>query len=160
MAITTLPRFLEDFDQQPATGRAVSVVIPCLNERETIGTCVRKAKAALEQANLPGEVVVSDNGSTDGSVEIAEGNGARVVHATARGYGNAYLAGFAAAEGDVFVMGDADDTYDFSRLSEFVEQIDAGYEFVNGNRLKGILPGAMPWSHRYIGNPALSWILN
>ncbi len=139
----------------------VSVVIPCLNERETIAACVTKARAAFADLDIEGEVVVSDNGSTDGSDRIAEEHGARVVRATARGYGNAYLVGFREARGKILVMGDADDTYDFSRLGDFLDRINAGYEFVNGSRLKGtILPGAMPWSHQHIGNPALSWLLN
>ncbi|MHB8618309.1 MAG: glycosyltransferase family 2 protein [Chloroflexota bacterium] len=147
--------------QAPRGSRSVSVVIPCLNERETIGICVDKARRALEELGAPGEVVVSDNGSADGSDGIAAEHGARVARAEARGYGNAYLTGFAQATGEVLVMGDADDTYDFSRLADFVERLDAGYEFVNGTRLKGkILPGAMPWLHRYIGNPVLSWLIN
>ncbi len=140
---------------------AVSVVIPCLNERETIGACVRKARAAFAELGIEGEVVVSDNGSTDGSDEIACREGARVVRATARGYGSAYLVGFREARGRVFVMGDADDTYDFSRLGDFLAYIDEGYEFVNGSRLKGkIMPGSMPWLHRYFGNPLLSGLIN
>ncbi|HEU0166234.1 MAG TPA: glycosyltransferase family 2 protein, partial [Chloroflexota bacterium] len=139
----------------------VSVVIPCLNERETIGICVSKAVRAFEELEIEGEVVVSDNGSTDGSERIAQEAGARVVHATARGYGNAYLVGFRAARGKVLIMGDADDTYDFSKLGDFLAPICNGHEFVNGSRLKGtILPGAMPWSHQHIGNPTLTWLIN
>ncbi|MBV9120838.1 MAG: glycosyltransferase family 2 protein [Chloroflexi bacterium] len=140
---------------------AVSVVIPCLNERETIAACVSKARRAFAELEIDGEVVVADNGSTDGSDEIAAAEGARVVRAVRKGYGNAYLVGFREAHGDVMVMGDADDTYDFSRLGDFLAPLREGYEFVNGSRLRGqILPGAMPWSHRYIGNPFLSWLLN
>ncbi|HUZ77597.1 MAG TPA: glycosyltransferase family 2 protein [Chloroflexota bacterium] len=143
------------------TRPVVSVVIPCLNERETIGICVSKARQAFDDLGITGEVVVSDNGSTDGSAEIAARGGAVVVHARERGYGNAYLAGFRAAQGGVLLMGDADDTYDFSRVGDFLAALTDGCEFVNGSRLRGtILPGSMPWLHRYIGNPLLSGMLN
>src|SRR5579862_1547215 len=148
----------------PNTGKQqpiVSVVIPCLEEKETSGVCVAKAIDAFLRLELPGEVVVSDNGSTDGSDAIALAEGARVVRASEKGYGNAYLTGFSEAKGDILIMGDADDTYDFTDLGAFVEPIRNGYQFVNGTRLKGqILPGAMPWLHRFLGNPLLSWLLN
>jgi glycosyltransferase involved in cell wall biosynthesis len=139
----------------------VSVVIPCLNEANSIGICVGKALEAFRAAGLRGEVVVADNGSTDGSVEIAEKLGARVVPVPRRGYGAALRAGIAAARGAFIIMGDADDSYDFSEVPRFVEKWRQGYEVVMGNRFRGeIKPGAMPWHHKYIGNPALSWVLN
>lgn len=148
----------------PATSEAetidVSVVIPCLNEAEGVGVCVEKSIKAFEKMGVRGEVVVSDNGSTDGSPEIAEAAGARVVHESRPGYGSAYLAGFAAAKGKYIVMGDADDTYDFSKIDDFVEKLDEGYEMVIGNRMDSIQPGAMPWLHQYVGNPVLTRVLN
>lgn len=139
----------------------VSVVMPCLNEEETIGPCVKKALEGIRKTGLPGEVIVSDNGSTDRSIEIATELGARVIHAPERGYGNAYRAGFEAARGKYIVMGDSDDTYDFTQLDLFVEKLRNGDEYVLGSRFEGeILPGAMPWLHQYIGNPVLTGILN
>lgn len=139
----------------------VSVVIPCLNEAKSIAICIDKAFAAFQSSEIRGEVVVSDNGSTDGSQEIAESHGARVVHATEKGYGNALRTGIREAAGDFIIMGDADDSYDFSEVPKFVEKWRAGYEFVMGNRFAGgIQPGAMPWSHKFVGNPALTIILN
>jgi hypothetical protein len=138
----------------------VSVVIPCLNEAEGVGVCVEKSIRAFEKMGVKGEVVVADNGSTDGSPEIAEAAGARVVHESRPGYGSAYLAGFAAARGRYIVMGDADDTYDFSAIDVFVEKLDEGYEMVIGNRMDSIQPGAMPWLHQYVGNPVLTRVLN
>jgi hypothetical protein len=139
----------------------VSVVIPCLNEANSIGICVGKAIEAFRTAGLPGEVVVADNGSTDGSVEIAEKLGARVVAVAQRGYGAALRAGIAAARGAFIIMGDADDSYDFSEVPRFVEKWRQGYDVVMGNRFRGeIKRGAMPWHHKYIGNPALSSVLN
>ena len=138
----------------------VSVVIPCLNESASIERCIAHAKDALEGHSWVGEVVVCDNGSGDGSAELATGAGALVVHEPRRGYGSAYLAGFAAARGDYIVMADADLTYDFADIPRFVEELDAGAEFVMGDRTKGIQPGAMPWLHRYVGNPVLTGILN
>jgi glycosyltransferase involved in cell wall biosynthesis len=139
----------------------VSVVIPCLDEAETIGTCVQKARRAIDRDGFRGEVIVVDNGSTDGSVEIAERAGARVVKEELRGYGNAYLAGFDAAQGQFIVMGDGDDTYDFDEVGRFVKELQAGADMVMGSRMKGrIHKGAMPALHRYIGNPVLTGILN
>jgi glycosyltransferase involved in cell wall biosynthesis len=138
----------------------VSVVIPCLNEAETIEECVRRATAALADAGLPGEVVVADNGSDDGSAGLAEAAGARVVHEPRRGYGSAYLAGFAAARGEYIVMADADLTYDFAYIPKFVAELEAGGEMVIGDRMDNIQPGAMPWLHRYVGNPILTRTLN
>jgi glycosyltransferase involved in cell wall biosynthesis len=138
----------------------VSVVIPCLNEEENIEECVRRARAAMDEAGIAGEVVVADNASEDRSAELATAAGARVVTEPRRGYGSAYLAGFAAARGRYIVMGDADLTYDFHEIPRFVEQLDAGAELVMGDRMDNIHPGAMPWLHRYVGNPILTGILN
>jgi glycosyltransferase involved in cell wall biosynthesis len=143
-----------------AVSLRVSVVIPCLNEEENIEACVRSALSAMEQAGIPGEVVVADNDSEDRSAELARAAGARVVHEPRRGYGSAYLAGFAAARGEYIVMGDADLTYDFEEIPRFVEELDNGAELVMGDRMKNIHPGAMPWHHRYIGNPVLTGVLN
>src|SRR5205809_5020061 len=138
----------------------VSVVIPCLNEAQTIERCVRSALEVLEEHGIPGEVVVVDNGSTDGSADLARMAGARVVSESRRGYGSAYLAGFNAARGDRIVMADADLTYDFSEIPRFLQKLDNGAELVIGNRMAKIHPGAMPWLHRYVGNPVLTGILN
>ena len=138
----------------------ISVVMPCLNEAETLGICIEKAQTTLDTLGLVGEVVIADNGSTDNSVAIAEDFGAHVVHQQTRGYGAAYLAGFAAAQGQYIIMGDSDDTYDFTDLERFITPLQNGYDLVIGNRFKGeILPGAMPWPNRYIGNPILSGML-
>jgi glycosyltransferase involved in cell wall biosynthesis len=144
------------------TARAikVSVVIPCLNEAPSIERCVRQALDAIDRHEWVGEVIVADNGSDDGSPEIARAAGALVVHEDRRGYGSAYLAGFAAAAGEYIVMVDADLTYDFGDIPRFIDELDKGAELVMGNRMQGIQPGAMPWLHRYIGNPVLSGILN
>jgi glycosyltransferase involved in cell wall biosynthesis len=138
----------------------VSVVIPCLNEASSIERCVRRARQALEGEDWQAEVIVSDNGSDDGSAELARRAGALVVHEPRRGYGSAYLAGFAAARGEYIVMADADLTYDFADIPRFVEELDAGADLVIGDRMGGIQPGAMPWLHRYVGNPLLTGILN
>ena len=136
-------------------------MIPCLNEAQSVGFCVDKALAAFRDHGIRGEVVVADNGSTDGSIEIAQEHGARVVHASIKGYGNALRKGIEEARGEFIVMGDADDSYDFSELPKFVDKWKSGYEFVMGNRFAGkIKPGSMPWSHRLLGNPALTAILN
>jgi glycosyltransferase involved in cell wall biosynthesis len=137
----------------------LSVVMPCLNEARTLGTCIRKAQASFERIGIAGEVVVADNGSTDGSREIAEELGARVVPVEQRGYGAALTGGIAAARGRWVIMGDADDSYDFSDLEPFVQRLREGYDLVAGNRFKGgIREGAMPWLHRRLGNPALSFV--
>ena len=138
----------------------VSVVMPCLNEHETVGTCVKKAVAALRQAGISGEVITADNGSTDGSIELAEALGARVVRVPLRGYGNALMGGIRAARGRYIIMGDADDSYDFGDVPRFVQELRKGSDLVQGCRLPSgggtVLPGAMPWLHRWFGNPALS----
>jgi glycosyltransferase involved in cell wall biosynthesis len=140
-------------------GVELSVVMPCLNEAATVGICVKKAMDALELHGIRGEVIIADNGSTDGSQQIAREFGARVVPVERRGYGSALQSGIAAAHGEFILMGDADDTYDFSQLNEFVAKLREGYDLVMGNRFLGkILPGAMPPLHRYLGNPVLTGI--
>ncbi len=148
---------------EPSTSSAaieLSVVIPCLNEADNIQECVRRSLAAIAQAGLVGEVVVVDNDSHDGSGELAAAAGARVVHEPRRGYGSAYLAGFASARGEYVVMLDADMTYPFDQIPRFVAELRDGADFVVGDRMDNIQPGAMHWMHRYIGNPLLSGTLN
>ena len=141
----------------PATAPELTILMPCLDEAETLATCIRKARACLERLGVAAEVLIADNGSTDGSQRIAEEEGARVVAVPKRGYGAALYHSALAARGRYIIMGDADDSYDFSKLDAFVEQLRAGADLVMGNRfLGGIRPGAMPWKNRYIGNPALS----
>jgi hypothetical protein len=137
----------------------LTVVMPCLNEAETVATCVRKAIGFLTESGISGEVLIADNGSTDGSQQLAEAEGARVVNVTEKGYGNALMGGFVAAQGKYIIMGDADDSYDFTNLMPFVEELRKGADMVMGNRFKGgIAPGAMPPLHRYLGNPVLSFV--
>jgi glycosyltransferase involved in cell wall biosynthesis len=138
----------------------VSVVVPCLNEAESIEACVAAARKALDEGDYTGEVVVVDNGSTDGSGTLAADAGARVVHEPRRGYGRAYLTGLAEARGRYIVMLDADMTYDAGELPRFVEALDDGGDVVLGDRMQGIQPGAMPWLHRRVGNPVLTGLLN
>ena len=136
----------------------LTILMPCLNEAETLAVCIRKAKQFLAENNIDGEVLISDNGSTDGSRETAIAEGARVVHAPVRGYGGALSTGCREAQGKYVIMGDADDSYDFLHLMPFVEKLREGYDLVMGDRFAGgIEDGAMPWSHRYIGNPVLSF---
>jgi glycosyltransferase involved in cell wall biosynthesis len=134
----------------------VSVVMPCLDEAETVGQCVSIALGELERLELGGEVVVVDNGSTDDGGALAEAAGANVVSEPRRGYGRAYLAGLARARGRHIVMGDADLSYDFCEIDRFLTELDRGADLVVGNRMGAIHPGAMPWSHRWIGNPLTS----
>ena len=147
---------------KPASQDAVevSVVMPCLNEADTLATCIRKARAALERAGISGEIIVADNGSTDESIEIAHREGARVVPVKVPGYGAALMGGIDAARGRYVVMGDADDSYDFGELPKFIEQLRAGHDLVQGCRLEAgggrVLPGAMPFTHRWLGNPMFS----
>jgi glycosyltransferase involved in cell wall biosynthesis len=137
----------------------LTVVMPCLNEAETVATCVRKAMGFLAESGISGEVVVADNGSTDGSQRLAEAEGARVVPVSEKGYGNALLGGIEAAHGKYIIMGDADDSYDFTNLMPYVEELRKGADLVMGNRFAGgIAPGAMPPLHRYLGNPVLSFV--
>lgn len=142
----------------------LSVVMPCLNEKDTLGVCIEKAMAALASCGIRGEVIVADNGSTDGSQDIARRLGARVVDVHERGYGNALRGGIAAARGTYVLMGDADDSYDFSALGAFYERVTQGYDIVQGARLpRGggtVLPGAMPFLHRWWGNPMFTRMAN
>lgn len=137
----------------------LSIVMPCLNEAETLAVCIQKANGYLRRSGVSGEVVIADNGSTDGSQEIARAHGARVVDVAAKGYGSALMGGIEASYGRYIIMGDADDSYDFSKLDPFVERLRAGDQLVMGNRFKGgIADGAMPPLHKYLGNPVLSWV--
>lgn len=138
----------------------VSIVMPCLNEAETVATCVSKARSWLSSAGLSGEILVVDNGSTDSSPQLAEAAGARVIRERRRGYGYALLRGMAESRGEVIVMGDADDTYDFSDLDGLIEPLRRGSDLVLGNRFAGgIGEGAMPWTHRYIGSPIINFLI-
>ena len=137
----------------------LTILMPCLNEAETLAVCIEKASAFLDRSGIVGEILVADNGSTDGSVEIARQRGARVIEVPRRGYGSAILAGIKEARGDYVVMGDADGSYDFSQLDAFVDRLNEGYDLVVGDRFAGgIAPGAMPPIHRYLGNPVLSFL--
>lgn len=140
----------------------VSIVIPCLNEARTVAACVHRARQALQDGGLVGEVIVADNGSTDGSRELAAAAGARIVPVAERGYGRALMAGISAAAGDFVIMGDADGSYDFGETPRLVERLRAGYDLVQGCRFPSgggiVAEGAMPPSHRWLGNPALSWL--
>lgn len=137
----------------------VSIVMPCLNEAETIGRCIAKAADWLSRRGVAGEIVVGDNGSTDGSIDLARRLGARVVHVARRGYGAALDGAIRVAHGRFVIMGDSDDSYDFASLDPFLERLREGWELVMGNRFAGgIKPGAMPWKNRYVGNPLLSWV--
>jgi glycosyltransferase involved in cell wall biosynthesis len=147
-------------DAEDQSTPLVSVVIPCLNEAENIEQCVRAARAALQRMGVPGEVVVADNDSEDDSAGLAARAGAQVVHVPRRGYGSAYLAGFAASRGRYIVMADADLTYDFGEIPRFVAALEEGADMAIGDRMDNIQPGAMPWLHRYVGNPVLTGLLN
>lgn len=157
---------LETIAQLPASPESegkqiveLTILMPCLNEAETLGICIEKAKSYLERSQISGEILITDNGSTDGSVEIAERLGARVVHVPQRGYGAALRYGIESARGHFVVMGDSDDSYDFSQLELFVDKLRDGCDLVMGNRFRGgIADGAMPALHRYFGNPVLSFV--
>jgi glycosyltransferase involved in cell wall biosynthesis len=140
----------------------LSVVMPCLNEADTLEACIQKALSSIETLGIAGEVVVADNGSTDGSIQIAEAAGARVVHVAQRGYGSALMGGIEAARGKYVIMGDADDSYNFLEIPKFFKKLNEGYDLVQGCRLPAgggqVLPGAMPFLHRLIGNPMLSFL--
>lgn len=138
----------------------LSVVMPVLNEEEALAPCIEKIQKTLRDAQIDGEIVVADNGSTDRSVEIAESMGVRVVHQPLRGYGNAYIKGFSEARGKYLVMGDADDTYDFTLIPQFLKQLQSGYDFVTGSRYAGGGDAHITFLHRYVGNPILTLILN
>lgn len=139
----------------------VSLVMPCLNEAKTVGVCIDKARRALAGLGVTHEIIVADNGSTDGSQDIARDAGARVVDCPVRGYGAAVRCGLDQAHGEWLLMADADDSYDLTNLAPFVDALRAGADFVLGDRFRGgIQPGAMPWLHRYIGNPLLTGVLN
>jgi len=158
--MSTIAERLDIVDAQESSCRLLSVVIPCLNEAENIELCVSAALGAMARAGIAGEVIVADNGSEDGSAELAELTGAHVVREPRRGYGSAYLAGFAAARGEYILMADADLTYDFEEIPAFLAALRDGADMVVGDRMENIHPGAMPWLHRYIGNPLLSRFLN
>jgi len=151
----------ESAAQEASSELDVSVVIPCLNEANSLAFCIEKAITAFRKSGLRGEVIVADNGSTDGSIEIAKFNGASVLRVPERGYGAALKAGIAASRGEFVIMGDADDSYDFSEVPNFVAELRRGNDLVMGNRFRGgIKPGAMPPLHQYFGNPGLSWLVN
>ena len=144
---------------EPVESLELTILMPCLNEAETIQTCVRKAMGFLQRANIRGEVVIADNGSTDGSQALAQSCGARIINIPTRGYGAALQGGIQGARGKFIIMGDADDSYDFTALDPFVEQLRNGYDLVMGNRFRGgIKPNAMPPLHKYLGNPVLTWL--
>jgi len=162
MSTLAHPRITPAVDRHDTATSAllVSVVIPCLNEAANIEHCVLAARAALERMDVPGEVVVADNDSEDDSAALAARAGARVIVERRRGYGSAYLAGFAAARGDYIVMADADLTYDYDDIPRFVAALKDGAHLAIGDRMDNIQPGAMPWLHRYVGNPLLTGLLN
>ncbi len=150
---------LDSLHPFPIRQLELTILMPCLNEAETVALCVRKARGFLERAGVAGEVLVADNGSTDGSPELASDAGARVIHVSAKGYGSALMEGLKAALGRYVIMGDADDSYDFARLDSFLDCLRAGHPLVIGHRFRGgIQRGAMPWLHRYVGNPILSFL--
>jgi len=154
-----LSAYPKDEEGAAAGNPTLSVVMPCLNEELTLEVCIKKIQQTFEANDIDGEIVVADNGSTDRSCEIAESMGARVVHVKEKGYGSALMGGIVAARGKYVMMGDADDSYDFSHAPRFLEKLEEGYELVMGNRFKGgIEPGAMPAHHRYLGNPVLTGI--
>jgi hypothetical protein len=141
-----------------ARAMELTILMPCLNEAETVATCINKARSFLDRTGIEGEIVVADNGSSDDSPELARMAGARVVHIAEKGYGNALIGGISAARGRFVIMADADDSYDFSQLDAFVARLRAGHTMVIGDRYRGgIRPGAMPFLHRYLGNPLLSF---
>ncbi len=136
----------------------LSIIMPCLNEAETLATCIEKAQRYLQEYQITGEVLIADNGSNDGSQEIATNMGAILVNVKEKGYGSAIMGGILAAKGEFIIMADADDSYDFTKLHPFMEKLRGGYDLVMGNRFKGgIKPHAMPFLHRYLGNPVLTW---
>jgi glycosyltransferase involved in cell wall biosynthesis len=150
---------LEDGSMIEPSDIELSIVMPCLNEAETLATCIRKAQHFMQNHQVAGEIIVADNGSMDGSQEVATRLGARLVHVQTKGYGSALMGGIAAARGKYVIMGDADDSYDFTALTPFLDKLREGYDLVMGNRFQGgIQPGAMPPLHQYLGNPVLTGI--
>jgi glycosyltransferase involved in cell wall biosynthesis len=150
---------ITSFDRERSSQVELTVLLPCLNEAETLAVCIQKAQRFLARSGIRGEIIVADNGSTDGSQEIAVAEGARVVPVASRGYGAALTGGIEEALGKYVIMGDADDSYDFSSLETFVDRLRGGADIVMGNRFRGgIAKGAMPFLHRYLGNPVLSWL--
>lgn len=161
MDVAQQPGPKDQWRATPNRAEKISIVMPCLNEEKGIAQCIAWAQEGLARTGLPGEIIVADNGSTDHSAEIARAAGALVVQQPLRGYGNAYHAGFAASSGTYIVMGDADKTYDFREIAQLIAPLRDGYDYVLGSRFRGtIVPGAMPWTHRYVGNPILTFILN
>ena len=157
--MTIAQRTLTRRQGAPATAIEISIVMPCLNEVETLATCIRKAQEAIEKEGLSAEIVVADNGSTDGSEMVARELGVRVVNVARKGYGSALIGGIDAAQGEFVIMGDADDSYDFRAIGPLIEKLREGYDLVMGNRFEGgIKAGAMVWSHRWVGNPVLTFI--
>jgi len=157
--VTVAQRAPKRLDASAPEPIEVSIVMPCLNEAETLATCIQKAQQAIESGGLAAEIIVADNGSTDGSQVIAKELGARVVPVARKGYGSALIGGIEAARGRFVIMGDADDSYDFTAIAPLVEKLRDGCDLVVGNRfMGGIEPGAMPWSHRWVGNPVLTLI--
>jgi glycosyltransferase involved in cell wall biosynthesis len=153
------PSYIDIAPYGNANAIEVSIVMPCLNEAETLATCIKKAQWFITHHHLAGEIIIADNGSNDGSQQIAAELGVRVIQVLYKGYGNALRGGIAAAKGLYIIMGDADNSYDFTQLSAFIQELRAGRDLVMGNRFKGgIQPGAMPPLHRYLGNPVLTWI--
>ena len=152
----------QSVEEAPTSALELSIVMPCLNEADTVGICIQKALRSMQQAGINGEIVIADNGSTDRSVEIALKEGARVVSILQKGYGNALMGGIAAARGKFIIMGDADDSYDFLQIPRFVEKLREGYDLVQGCRLPSgggeVLPGAMPLLHRWWGNPMFTFL--
>ena len=145
--------------EQARTNLELTILMPCLNEAETLGSCIDKAREFLTRRGIDGEILIADNGSTDGSVRIAEEHAAQIIYVPVKGYGSALLNGIRAARGTYVIVGDADRSYDFSRLDSFVERLRGGYDIVLGNRfMGGIGHGAMPFLHRYLGNPVLSYL--
>lgn len=159
VAVVTMPAQAQAAEALQPRRLELTILMPCLNEAETVATCVRKARGFLQRTGVAGEVLVADNGSTDGSAELARAAGARVIAIAAKGYGSALRGGIEAARGRFVIMADADDSYDFAQLDGFLAALRAGHEMVIGHRFRGgIRPGAMPWLHRYIGNPVLSFL--
>jgi glycosyltransferase involved in cell wall biosynthesis len=157
--VTVAQRSPEQHETSAQQAVEISIVMPCLNEAETLATCIQKAQRAIEKEGLSAEIIVADNGSTDGSQVIAKELGARVIPVAKKGYGSALIGGIDAARGRFVIMGDADDSYDFTAIAPLIAKLREGYDLVVGNRfLGGIESGAMPWSHRWIGNPVLSLI--